>query len=227
MNNATWKTVVLAPLCFPIFFAVYSGAEEASSNLSPGQTSMTAGYYDGASVALTLGYRAPYIPRLLVEIEGGVSVRERNGSQATTPYAGPYPPPVREPKESGQILDAGMNFGYLLTPPAAPVGLLVFGGPRFAQYEANYQYPGDNSGMNVEATSGGVGTGLRFTVRLGPRVDGVFQMGVDYYFPSSPYFVNHSVSANYPLADSRDADALSRADLPRFRPRVMMGVQFP
>jgi len=191
-----------------------------------------AGYYKGPSFSFTSGFQGKYLfgeernafANAALEIEGGYTVTDwYNGSNTT--YTGPFNQ-VTEPQKSGGIIDAGVNAVQLVGNRTGLWRLFVFGGPRFAYYDVTFRYPAFTDNVDVFASSWGLGGGLRLAAAAGPHLDAILQVGLDYYFPTTEHLDAHG---SYPFelnVDARNNDALARADVPRLRPRVMVGFQF-
>jgi hypothetical protein len=195
-------------------------------------TLLSAGYYSGASVMGVFGFSDIFskVP-IAFEGEGGHS------------WTNPGDPALARDvfinaQKDGSVWDFGLNAVYPLNQTYGPVKFYVFGGPRYAHFDGHFQYVGGNEDFDVIANSWGLGGGLRAVTPLGKGFNAVLQLGVDYYFPTSIY--GHDASyypsnANINARQNQEenpgytytyADASSAVNVPRIRPRVMIGIQF-
>lgn len=140
------------------------------------------------------------------------------------------------PEEKGSILD--FRFDFLL--PAqlfkSKHSYFVFG-PRYSMFKGNFKYVGGNEDFDIKSQQWGIGAGIENHFKMTEKLDLIFAIGLDYYFPSklsghdtaySPD--NDNVS---PRKDNQNGDVYFKykdadkaIDQPRFMPRVMLGVGF-
>ena len=195
-----------------------------------------AGYYAGPSVSGTMGF-AHLFSNFPIAFEGevghswtdpGDAVRVRHVFINDTTTGDD------DAQKDGSIWDVGINAVYPLNESYGPVKFFVFAGPRYAHYDGHFEYVNGNEDFDITANSWGLGGGLRGVLPLSQRFNAVMQLGLDYYFPTSIYGHDATYYPNNNNINARTennytftyADAASATNVPRLRPRVMIGLQW-
>jgi hypothetical protein len=201
---------------------------------------LMAGYYAGPSVLGAVGFNDVFskVP-LSFEIEGGHSwTNPGDPALARDVFINGTDTGDDAAQKDGSVWDVGLNALYPLIQSYGPVKFYVFGGPRYAHFDGHFQYVGGNEDFDVLATSWGLGGGLRGVMPLGKGFSAILQLGIDYYFPTSIYGHDATYYPNNANINARQnqeenagyqytyADAASAVNVPRIRPRVMLGIQF-
>lgn len=140
------------------------------------------------------------------------------------------------PEEKGGTLD--FRFDFLL--PASIFKsentYLVFG-PRYSMFKGNFKYVGGNEEFDVKSQQWGIGVGLENHFKMTQKLDLIFAVGLDYYFPSTLSGHDTSYSPDNdnvnPRKDNQNNDVYFKykdvdeaINQPRFMPRVMLGIGF-
>ncbi len=195
------------------------------------------GYYDGPSVSGTFGLADLFqkVP-IGAEIELGYSwTRTGDAALARDVFINQDDNGDQDAQSSGGVLDLGLNAVYPLNQTYGPVKFTVFGGPRYSRWAVRHEYVGGNEDFDVVAHSWGLGAGLRGSLPLNKNFSAIMQLGLDYYFPTSIYGHDATYYPNDSNINARTngagltytyADATRATTVPRFRPRVMVGIQF-
>jgi len=203
---------------------------------------LMAGYYAGPSVMGAVGFTDVFtkIP-IAFELEGGHSwTNPGDPALARDVFINNNDGGDDDAQKDGSVWDFGLNALYPLNQTYGPVKFFVFGGPRYAHFDGHFDYVGGNEDFDVIANSWGLGGGLRGVMPLGKGFSGILQLGVDYYFPTSiyghdaTYYPNDSNINARAAQEAGDpanytytyADATRAVNVPRLRPRVMIGIQF-
>jgi hypothetical protein len=138
-------------------------------------------------------------------------------------------------QKDGSVWDVSLNAVYPLIQTYGPVKFFVFAGPRYAHYDGHFEYVGGNEDFDIIANSWGLGGGLRGVLPLSQRFSAVMQLGLDYYFPTSIYGHDATYYPGNANINARDngngytytySDAANATNVPRVRPRVMIGIQW-
>jgi hypothetical protein len=107
--------------------------------------------------------------------------------------------------------------------------LLLFGGPRYSRYTANFKYFGGNEDFDVTSHQWGFGVGVESPQEISASTELVVQAGVDYYFDSFLYGHDTSYSSDGQHVNPRDdygwADADAVIDQPGLGVRLMAGLR--
>lgn len=139
------------------------------------------------------------------------------------------------PDKKGRSFD--LRFDFLLATPLFGINhsYVVFG-PRFSAFRGNFVYIGGNEDFDVTSQQWGLGGGLESHFTMTGRMQLVFKVGLDHYFPST--LTGHDTSYSpdndnvNPRNDNqngdepftyRDADKAVRQ--PVFMPHAMIGIQ--
>ena len=222
------KTLILASLTM----AIFSRPAHAFNHYDI----LSAGYYDGASVAGTVGFDNVFekVP-VGFELELGYSWSGLgNATLASQVFINQNQ--VNNPStSSGGTLDLGLNATYPLNQTYGPVKFYVFAGPRWARWDARHEYINNNEDFDVTAYVWGLGGGLRGVMPLGQKISALLQLGLDYYPRASIYGHDATYYPNNDNVNARNngagytytyADAEAATAVPHIRPRVMVGLMF-
>jgi len=201
---------------------------------------LMAGYYAGPSVMGAVGFSDVFtkVP-VSFELQGGHSwTNPGDAAMARDVFINGTDTGDADAQKDGSVWDFGLNALYPLNQTYGPVKFFVFGGPRYAHFDGHFQYVGGNEDFDVIANSWGLGGGLRGILPLGKGFSAVLQLGMDYYFPTSIYGHDATYYPNNANINARQdqeenagytftyADAARSVNVPRLRPRVMLGIQF-
>ncbi len=202
--------------------------------------SLMAGYYAGPSVMGAVGFSDIFsnVP-ISFELGGGHSwTNPGDPALARDVFINGTDTGDEDAQKDGSVWDLGINALYPLNQSYGPVKFFVFGGPRYAHFDGHFQYVGGNEDFDIIANSWGLGGGLRAVMPLGKGFSAILQLGLDYYWPTSiyghdaTYYPNNAnINARPNEEENRGytytyADAASATNVPRLRPRVMLGIQF-
>lgn len=106
----------------------------------------------------------------------------------------------------------------------------VFGGVRYSDFNAYFEYIGGNETFDVINNEWGLGGGVETAFALSPFVDMTFSLGVDYFFRGE---LSGHDSYYYPNGDDRNAkenftyaDADAAINDPGVNTRLMMGIAY-
>jgi len=198
---------------------------------------LSAGYFDGASVAGTVGFDNVFekVP-LGMEVELGYSWSGLGDAIPACQVFINQNQNNSETTSSGGTLDLGFNFTYPL-PKAmlGPVQFWVIGGPRWVHWDARHEYINGNEDFDVVGKAWGLGGGLRGIMPLGQKFRAMMQLTVDYYPRSCIYGHDATYCPDDNNINARDnnagytytyADAVAATAVPHIRPRVMVGFMF-
>jgi hypothetical protein len=83
-------------------------------------------------------------------------------------------------------------------------GLLLFGGPRYSRYTANFKFVGGNEDFDVTSHQWGFGGGLESPHEINYRTEWIIRAGVDYYLDSTLYGHDTSYSPDGEHVNPRD-----------------------
>ncbi len=134
------------------------------------------------------------------------------------------------PQESGSVWSFNLDVAYPLKLRKGPKELLVFGGIRHARFKGHFDYVGGNEEFDVTSNPWGLGAGVKALFPLNKSVQVVVSGGLDFFFRAaisghdttySPDNNNINPKENYTYSDATDA-----VNVPRFRPSIMIGLQF-
>ncbi len=197
---------------------------------------LSAGYYDGASVAGTVGFDNIF-EKVPVGFELGLGYSWSstgdailasqvfiNQNQVNNAYT-----------SSGGTLDLALNATYPLNKNYGPVKFYVFAGPRYARWAVRHQYLNNNEDFDVVGKVWGLGGGLRGILPLGKKMNAVLQLGLDFFPRGSLYGHDATYYPDNNNVNARNngagytytyADAVRATAVPHIRPRVMVGLQF-
>ena len=198
---------------------------------------LSAGYYDGPSVAGTFGFDNLFekVP-LGAEVELGYSWSDKGDAiLARQVFINQNTGGDDDAQSSGGTLDFGLNATYPIGIKLGQAEFSVFGGPRYAHWDVRHEYVGGNEDFDVVGNVWGLGGGLRGTMPLGKSISAILQLGLDYYprgsiygHDATYYPDDHNINARdngagytYTYADAERATAV-----PHIRPRVMVGLKF-
>lgn len=197
---------------------------------------LSAGYYDGPSVAGTFGLGDLFekVP-LGAEVSLGYSWTDKGDAiLARHVFINDATTGDEDVQSSGGVLDLAINATYPLNQTYGPVKFFVFAGPRFAHYDVRHEYVGGNEDFDIVSNVWGLGGGLRGLLPLGKNFNAILQLGLDYYPRGSiyghdaTYYPNNSnINARTENGYTFNYDDAARATtVPHIRPRVMVGIQF-
>jgi len=113
---------------------------------------------------------------------------------------------------------------------------LLFG-PRYTSFKGNFKYIGGNEDFDVVSRLWGIGTGFENRFGVSNRLEIVFSVGLDYYFPSTLKGHDTAYSPDNDNINPRDdnqngdiefifKDADRAINQPKFVPRAMIGLSF-
>lgn len=134
------------------------------------------------------------------------------------------------PEESSRVLDFDLNLTYPIKQKTGSYKWLAFVGPRHARFRANFLYRGANEEFDVQSKPWGFGGGVKGQFPINNKLSVVTFLSVDFYSYAEieghdsfyrPNDQNLNPQGNYKYADARDA-----VNVPRIRPRFMVGIQF-
>jgi hypothetical protein len=197
---------------------------------------LSTGYYDGASVAGTVGFDNIFekVP-LGLELELGYSWSGLGDAIPACQVFINQNQNNSEHTSSGGTLDLGLNATYPLPKEIGPVKFWVFAGPRFARWDARHEYINGNEDFDVVGKVWGLGGGLRGIMPLGKKFSALLQLGLDYYPRGSIYGHDATYYPDNNNVNARNngagytytyADAVNATAVPHLRPRVMLGFMF-
>ncbi len=197
---------------------------------------LSAGYYDGASVAGTIGFDNVFekVP-VGFELELGYSWSGLGDATLASQVFINQNQVGNPSTSSGGTLDLGLNATYPLNQSYGPVKFWVFGGPRWARWNAKHEYINNNEDFDVTGKVWGLGGGLRGILPLGQKFRAMIQLGVDYYPRGSLYGHDATYNPDNDNSNARTngagytytyADAVRATAVPHIRPRVMVGFMF-
>jgi hypothetical protein len=199
---------------------------------------ITAGYYAGPSLSGTMGF-SDIFTKVPVSFEGEVGHSWTNPGDpalARDVFINATDDGDNDAQKDGSVWDVGLNAVYPLNQTYGPVKFFVFGGPRYAHFDGHFEYVGGNEDFDVIANSWGLGGGLRGVMPLSQHFSAVLQLGIDYYWPTSIYGHDATYYPNNANINARQldntgytftySDAANAVNVPRIRPRVMIGIQF-
>jgi hypothetical protein len=228
--NTKIRTLMLATLAAAVFSAPAHAFQRYDF--------ITAGYYAGPSVAGTMGF-SDVFTKVPVSFEGEVGHSWTNPGDAALArdvFINNTDTGDEDSQKDGSVWDVGLNAVYPLNQTYGPVKFFVFGGPRYAHFDGHFEYVGGNEDFDVIANSWGLGGGLRGIMPLSQHFSAVLQLGIDYYWPTSIYGHDATYYPNNSNINARQldntgytftyADAANAVNVPRIRPRVMIGLQF-
>jgi hypothetical protein len=198
---------------------------------------LSAGYYDGASVAGTVGFDNIFekVP-LGLELELGYSWSSLGEAIPACQVFINQNQNNSKTISSGGTLDLGLNATYPLPNVMfGPVKFWVFAGPRWARWDARHEYINGNEDFDVTGKVWGLGGGLRGIMPLGKKFRALLQLGLDYYPRGSIYGHDATYNPDNNNINARNngagytytyADAEAATAVPHLRPRVMLGLMF-
>jgi hypothetical protein len=197
---------------------------------------LSAGYYDGASVAGTVGFDNIFekVP-LGLELELGYSWSGLGDAIPACQVFINQNQNNSKTLSSGGTLDLGLNATYPLPQAIGPVKFWVFAGPRWARWDARHEYINGNEDFDVVGKVWGLGGGLRGIMPLGRKFRALLQLGLDYYPRGSIYGPDATYNPDNNNVNARTngagytytyADAVNATAVPHIRPRVMLGLMF-
>jgi hypothetical protein len=225
------KTLILATLAVAVVSVPAHALQKYSDIL--------AGYYAGPSVSATMGF-TDIFSKVPIAFEGGIGHSWTNPGDpalARDVWINGTDTGDEDAQKDGSVWDLGLNAVYPLNQTYGPVKFFVFAGPRYAHFDGHFEYVGGNEDFDVIANSWGLGGGLRGVLPLSKNFNAVLQLGLDYYFPTSIYGHDATYYPNNANINARNnqeegnntytyADATNAVNVPRIRPRVMIGIQF-
>jgi len=197
---------------------------------------LSSGYFDGPTVAGTLGYENIFskVP-LGLEVELGYSWSDLGDPILASQVFIDQNQLGAETTSTGGTLHLAFNATYDIPMKMGPLKMQVVGGPRWARWAARHQYHDRNEDFDVVGKVWGLGGGLRGVMELSEKFRGVLQLTVDYYPRASLY--GHDATY-YPDNNNQNArndgngytytyeDAVRATAVPHLRPRVMVGIMF-
>lgn len=197
---------------------------------------LSSGYYDGPSVAGSLGFDELFsqVP-LGLEVELGYSWSDLGDAVLASQVFIDQNQLGAETTSTGGTLHLGFNATYPVPLKIGKVKTFVVGGPRWARWAARHQYHNRNEDFDVVGKVWGLGGGLRGTMDLSEKFRAVFQLTVDYYPRASLYGHDATYYPDNNNTNARDdtrgytytyEDAVRATAVPHVRPRVMVGFMF-
>ncbi len=224
-----YRTLALSALVFLASAGGLAGQESSAQRGALFSAGLVTGYNSG------FGVQAFGVASNFAE---GFPLQARLGLGLTSVDAG-SPPDARRvfinnatngiPEERGQTLDVTLDVGYPVNLFSMKRAFLV-GGLRYARFKGNFKYVGGNEDFDVKSSHWGLGAALQSYFAMGGRFDLVFDAGLDYYFSST--LTGHDTAyspdgtAVNPREDYTYSDADAAIGQPKFRPTLMVGVNY-
>lgn len=140
------------------------------------------------------------------------------------------------PEKAGSAFDYRLDFLLRKSIFGVKSSYLVIG-PRYSSFKGNFKYIGGNEDFDVIAKQWGLGTGIENRFRVSSKIEIVFNLGLDYYFPNTLKGHDTSYSPDGDHINPRDdnqngdveftyKDANKAINQPMFVPRAMIGLSF-
>lgn len=226
--NLTTRSFILATLAASVLTSPVCAVEHYDI--------LATGYYDGPSVSGTVGFDDIFekVP-VGLELELGYSWSGLGDATLASQVFINQNQVGNPSTSSGGTLDLGLNATYPLNKSYGTTKFWVFGGPRWARWDARHEYINNNEDFDVVGKVWGLGGGLRAIMPLGQKFRAMLQLGVDYYPRASIYGHDATYYPDNDNVNARNngagytytyADAEAATAVPHIRPRVMLGLMF-
>lgn len=134
-----------------------------------------------------------------------------------------------DPQKSGRFWDLRLDFMYPIRWLSIKQ-LYVFGGPRYALFNAHFNFVGGNEVFDITGNQWGWGLGLISYFPMTRKFDFVLSGGTDYYFAST--LTGHDTAYSpdgediNARRDYKYADADAAINQPRFKLKLMFGLNY-
>ena len=133
------------------------------------------------------------------------------------------------PEDSARYLQARFDLVFPLT-KLGPQRIFLFGGPRWADYTAEFVYVGGNEDFEVRTSPWGVGLGVETYIAIKPGTDFVLQVGLDHFQTDTLDGHDTAYTPDGDHINPRDGYDYESADEAVNQPAtellMMMGLQF-
>jgi hypothetical protein len=140
------------------------------------------------------------------------------------------------PEKTGGALDFSFDFLLPTTIFKIENSYFIFG-PRYSMFKGNFKYVGGNEEFDVKSQQWGIGLGIENHLKMTPKLDLVFALGIDYFFQSKLNGHDTTYSPDNdnvnPRKDNENDDIYFRykdadkaINQPKFMPRAMLGISF-
>jgi len=197
---------------------------------------LSSGYYDGPSIAGTVGFEEIFtkVP-LGFEVELGYSWSDLGDATLASQVFINQNQVNNASKSSGGTLHLAFNATYPLPVKIGKMSLFAVGGPRFARWDVRHQYLNNNEDFNVVSKVWGLGGGVRGVMKLSEKIRACLQVTLDYYPRSSIYGHDATYFPDNNNINARTdgngytytyEDAVRATAVPHLRPRVLVGLMF-
>lgn len=133
------------------------------------------------------------------------------------------------PEDSARYLQARFDLVFPLT-RLGPQRIYLFGGPRWADYTAEFVYVGGNEDFEVRTSPWGLGLGIETYITIKPGTDFILQVGLDHFQTDTLDGHDTAYTPGGDHINPRDGYDYGSADEAVNQPRtellMMMGLQF-
>lgn len=106
----------------------------------------------------------------------------------------------------------------------------LFGGIRYSRFTATFDFVGGNELFDVHANQWGLAAGIESYFRMSSRVDLLFSVGTEYFFPSTLEGHDSAYSPDGQMINQREDYTYDDADhairQPKIQPHLLIGINY-